>query len=128
MSKISKRPSSQWPKIPGEYSKPDETTKLRNVSCSYKKRIEDVRSIAFDQPMVGLEKVVWWTEYVLRHRGAPHLRSALADVSLTEYLLLDVLFVFLIVLLTVLFVLYKVSTSLINVFRPQKVKRHKKNN
>lgn len=41
--------------------------------------------------MTGLEKAVWWTEYVLRHKGAKHLRSGAIDLPLYQYFLLDVL-------------------------------------
>jgi glucuronosyltransferase len=39
----------------------------------------------------ALDKAIWWTEYVLRHNGARHLRSALLDLTWYEYLLLDVI-------------------------------------
>jgi len=28
-----------------------------------------------DRPMSPAESVVYWTEYVIRHKGAPHLKS-----------------------------------------------------
>jgi len=37
-----------------------------------------------------LDTAVYWTEYVLRHRGAPRLRSRAADLPWYRYLLLDV--------------------------------------
>nr|CAD7426908.1 unnamed protein product [Timema monikensis] len=33
-----------------------------------------------DRPQTALETAVYWVEYVIRHRGAPHLRSAGADL------------------------------------------------
>lgn len=51
-------------------------------------------SVAFkDQPQTALDRAVFWTEYVIRHNGAPHLRSAAADLYWYQYLLLDVLLV-----------------------------------
>ncbi|XP_046980091.1 UDP-glycosyltransferase UGT5-like [Schistocerca americana] len=44
----------------------------------------------WDRPESPVETAVYWTEYVLRHRGAPHLRSAALDLSWYQYLLLDV--------------------------------------
>lgn len=29
-----------------------------------------------DRPMAPLDTAVYWTEYVIRHKGARHLRSA----------------------------------------------------
>lgn len=48
-----------------------------------------------DQPQNPLERAVWWTEYVIRHKGARHLRSAAVDMPWYQYFLLDV-FAFLI--------------------------------
>ncbi|CAG9769396.1 unnamed protein product [Ceutorhynchus assimilis] len=73
----------------------------------YRERIKKIRDILLDQPMTGLEKAVWWTEYVIRHKGAKHLRSILADTSLWEYLLLDVVAVVLASVTVTLYVLYK---------------------
>ncbi|XP_076042289.1 UDP-glycosyltransferase UGT5-like [Oratosquilla oratoria] len=44
-----------------------------------------------DQKETPIDRAVWWTEYVIRHRGAPALRSPGADLSWIEYLCLDVL-------------------------------------
>ncbi|CAO1335642.1 unnamed protein product [Diamesa hyperborea] len=42
----------------------------------YKKNIEELRELIYDQPMTSRERAVWWTEYVLRHKGAKHLKYA----------------------------------------------------
>jgi glucuronosyltransferase len=34
---------------------------------------------------------VFWTEYVIRHKGAPHMRSAALDLAWYQYFLLDVI-------------------------------------
>ncbi|KAJ8959918.1 hypothetical protein NQ317_010523 [Molorchus minor] len=57
----------------------------------YKENIKIVADIIQDQPMTGLEKAVWWTEYVLRHGNTEHLRNPIVDLPLYKYLLLDVL-------------------------------------
>lgn len=38
-----------------------------------------------DQPEPPLNRTMWWIEYVLRHGGAKHLRSAGANMSYWEY-------------------------------------------
>lgn len=58
--------------------------------------------------MTGLEKAVWWTEYVIRHRGAPYFRSAAIDMSWYEYLLLDVILFLFATASLVLYILYKI--------------------
>ncbi|XP_074037451.1 UDP-glucosyltransferase 2 isoform X3 [Leptinotarsa decemlineata] len=68
----------------------------------YKERVREAKAILTDQPMKGVEKAVWWIEYVIRHKGAKHLRSPAADLSFFEYFLVDValFFVFCALLLT----------------------------
>ncbi len=43
------------------------------VKPIYKQNIEKLRELVNDQPMTSREKAVWWTEYVIRHKGAKHL-------------------------------------------------------
>lgn len=68
-----------------------------------------------DQPMTPLERAVFWVEYVLRHRGAPHLRSAALNLAWYQYLLLDVVTFVLVVLaatfLALRYLLRKVCSS-----------------
>ncbi|KAL0860389.1 hypothetical protein ABMA27_009784 [Loxostege sticticalis] len=52
---------------------------------SYRKNIARLRSLILDQPQPPLERAVWWTEYVIRHSGARHLRAAGANKSTFEY-------------------------------------------
>ena len=51
-----------------------------------------------DQLTSPLDRAVFWTEYIIRHKGAPHLRSPAAELSWVEFLLLDVVVVVLIIL------------------------------
>lgn len=50
-----------------------------------------LKQLALDTPMTGLEKAVWWTEYVIRNKGAKHLRNPAADIPLYQYYLIDVI-------------------------------------
>lgn len=45
--------------------------------------------------MTGLEKAIWWIEYVIRQNGAKHLRSPAMDLPSYQYYLLDVVGAFL---------------------------------
>lgn len=38
-----------------------------------------------DQPMTPTDTMVYWSEYVIRHKGAPHLRSAGLDLNYFQY-------------------------------------------
>lgn len=39
----------------------------------YKENIKKLRELVYDEPMTSRERAVWWTEYVIRHKGAKHL-------------------------------------------------------
>ncbi|XP_076273519.1 UDP-glycosyltransferase UGT5-like isoform X2 [Rhynchophorus ferrugineus] len=56
----------------------------------YREHIEKQFAIANDQPMSGLDTAIFWIEYVIRHKGAPHLRSPLLDLPFYQYYLLDI--------------------------------------
>lgn len=53
--------------------------------------MEKLRNITYDQPQTPIERAMFWTEYVLRHGGARHLRAPTANVSWSQYLMFDVL-------------------------------------
>ncbi|XP_068623988.1 UDP-glycosyltransferase UGT5-like [Battus philenor] len=59
---------------------------------SYRDNIIKLRNVMHDQPQSPLDRAVWWTEYVLRHGGASHLRSPSASISWAEYLELELVF------------------------------------
>jgi len=60
-----------------------------------------------DRPMSPAESVVYWTEYVIRHKGAPHLKSHAFNLTWYQYFLLDVIFVFFIFISFAIFTIYK---------------------
>lgn len=52
--------------------------------------MKKLRQLMQDEPMKGVEKAVWWAEYVIRHKGTTHLRSPTVDIEWYKFLLLDV--------------------------------------
>ncbi|KAF2901095.1 hypothetical protein ILUMI_05090 [Ignelater luminosus] len=73
----------------------------------YRNRVKELAELVKDQPMTGLERAVWWTEYVIRHKGAKHLRSPALDIPAYQYFLLDVIGFVLVVTVIVIYVLIK---------------------
>nr|ANI21994.1 UDP-glycosyltransferase 33T3 [Spodoptera exigua] len=69
---------------------------------SYRRNMEHFRTLINDEPQTPLERAVWWTEYVLRHGSAKHLRSPSANISWRQYLELDLVLILLSVLLIVI--------------------------
>nr|XP_049706116.1 UDP-glycosyltransferase UGT5-like [Helicoverpa armigera]WRX06264.1 UGT33F2B [Helicoverpa armigera] len=87
-----------------------EEDKLRNAIItvigdeSYRRNVVKLRTLMNDQPMTPLERAVWWTEHVLRHGGARHLRSPAANMSWTNYLDFEVVLTLLITFLILVFI------------------------
>lgn len=62
-----------------------------------------------DRPMTPQESVVYWTEYILRHSGAHHLKSEALNLTWYQYLLLDVILFVVTSFLVLMYLIYKVS-------------------
>ncbi|KAG7241714.1 hypothetical protein INR49_025179, partial [Caranx melampygus] len=74
---------------------------------SYKEKMVELSRVHLDRPIEPLDLAVFWTEFTMRHKGATHLRVAAHDLNLIQYHSLDVFGVFVIILLTVLWVTLK---------------------
>lgn len=72
----------------------------------YKEKAYKLRDIFLDRPMRPVDTGVYWIEYVLRHKGASHLRSPALDLSLPQYLLLDVIALSIAAAVMTYFILY----------------------
>nr|WMP40236.1 UDP-glucuronosyltransferase UGT33AZ1 [Tuta absoluta] len=81
---------------------------------SYRKNIKKLSALMRDEPMSGLQRAVWWTEHVLRHGGARHLRAPAANISWSEYLELELVSL---VLLAILVVILLIFTLLLTCYR-----------
>ncbi|XP_066994909.2 UDP-glycosyltransferase UGT5 [Anabrus simplex] len=96
----------------------------------YKENAKRLSSIFRDNPQSPMDTAVYWTEYVIRHKGAPHLRSAALDLSWYQYHLLDVLAVLLgavvLVLLVTAFVLRALYRKLFHKTTSSPKKKSKK--
>ncbi|KAH8292132.1 hypothetical protein KR054_005999 [Drosophila jambulina] len=80
---------------------------------SYAQASASISELYRDQPEPALDRAIWWTEYVLRHKGAPHLRATSRDLNLFQLHSLDTLAVLLGVPLLVALVLLKLSCKLL---------------
>lgn len=85
--------------------------------CRYKEQVKKAKALLEDQPIKGVDKAVWWIEYVIRHKGAPHLRSPSADMSLYEYFMLDAVAFILSVTLFVIAALYYTLRTILKILR-----------
>jgi glucuronosyltransferase len=81
-----------------------------------------MRTIMHDQPQTSLERAIWWTEYVLRHGGAKHLRSPAANVSWVEYLELELVLYLLASVVSVIVVLMLFICKIYKMFNRSNLK------
>lgn len=56
---------------------------------SFQQNADRLSSLFRDNPTDPLQESVFWIEYVIRHRGAKHLKSAAVRMPWYRYLLLD---------------------------------------
>ncbi|KAJ8947849.1 hypothetical protein NQ318_009995, partial [Aromia moschata] len=92
----------------------------------YKENVIGLRELLQDEPMSPLDKALWWTEYVIRHKGTKHLRSPTADVTWIEYLLLDVLLVVIISLGIIVYAVMWLMKKIINICNIMDIKKKTK--
>ncbi|XP_006866828.1 PREDICTED: UDP-glucuronosyltransferase 1-1 [Chrysochloris asiatica] len=74
---------------------------------SYKENIMRLSSLHKDRPMEPLDLAVFWVEFVMRHKGAPHLRPAAHDLTWYQYHSLDVIGFLLGIVLVTTFITFK---------------------
>ncbi|XP_050195434.1 UDP-glucuronosyltransferase 1A1-like isoform X5 [Myiozetetes cayanensis] len=92
-----------------EMTSQDISTALKAVinDKKYKENIQRLSDLHLDRPIHPLDLAVHWVEFVMRHKGAPHLRPAAHDLNWVQYHSLDVLAFLLLVLLLSLFISFK---------------------
>ncbi|KAI5628212.1 2-hydroxyacylsphingosine 1-beta-galactosyltransferase precursor, partial [Silurus asotus] len=78
----------EWKKM----SEEDLYTAMLNIMTDnrYREKALKLSEIHKDQPGHPVTRAVYWISYILRHRGAEHLRSAVYSVPVYQYFLLDV--------------------------------------
>lgn len=73
----------------------------------YKERMTEISAIHKDRPIEPLDLAVHWIEFVMRHKGADHLRPAAHDLNWIQYHSLDVIAFLMAVVLAATFIGFK---------------------
>ncbi|XP_013803964.2 UDP-glucuronosyltransferase 1A1-like isoform X2 [Apteryx mantelli] len=73
----------------------------------YKENIKRLSDLHLDRPIHPLDLAVHWVEFVMRHKGAPHLRPAAHELNWIQYHSLDVIAFLLAVVLLSMFISLK---------------------
>ncbi|XP_047107072.1 UDP-glucosyltransferase 2-like [Schistocerca piceifrons] len=110
-----------------EYSDVTKDTLLRDIRTAlqdpkYKDNMRTLSSIFREHKADSVERAVWWLEYVIRHKGAPHLRSAAIDLHWWQRLLLDVIAFVLLVTAIGAYLLYLFTRRLVQFLSEFRVK------
>jgi len=81
----------------------------------YKKNMQKLHELVYDQPMTSLEKATFWIEYVAR-RGAKHLEFKAKNVPFHQKYCLDFIAIFALLSIATLYVSWKILVKLFKSF------------
>uniref|UniRef100_A0A669B556 Uncharacterized protein n=1 Tax=Oreochromis niloticus TaxID=8128 RepID=A0A669B556_ORENI len=91
---------------------------------SYREKMKELSSIQRDQPMKPLDRAMFWIEFVMRHKGAAHLRTESYKMSRIQYYSIDVAAFLLAVILLVFTIFVSAFRFLLHkLFYRNKVKK-----
>ena len=96
------------------------------IFCRYRENAVRISRAFNDRPLSPLDTAIFWTEYVIRHAGAPHLRTAAVELAWYQYLLLDVCAVFMCVVVSACAAIFYVTTTVIQFLLSRKGSQKKK--
>ncbi|MGH0162709.1 UNVERIFIED_CONTAM: hypothetical protein FKN15_048226 [Acipenser sinensis] len=74
---------------------------------SYKENMMRLSTVHKDRPIEPIDLAVHWTEFVMRHKGAEHLRPAAHDLNWIQYHCLDVICLLVVIVIAVTLVMVK---------------------
>jgi len=89
---------------------------------SYKENMKRISAIMKDSPQTAMERAIYWTEYVIRHRGAEHLKTADRHLNLFQYWMLDVFLVLFTIVMAATYLIVKSCKITYRVFLQGKSK------
>jgi glucuronosyltransferase len=85
--------------------------------CSYTESVQAIATLYRDRPMSAIDTATYWVEYVIRHKGAKHMRFAGVDLNIFEHNSMDVIAFILILLYLIVKSLVFVVRRLVGKFR-----------
>ncbi|XP_030378430.1 UDP-glucuronosyltransferase isoform X2 [Scaptodrosophila lebanonensis] len=94
-------------------------------NATFKENMKQVSAVFRDRAMDARKSAVYWIEYVIRHKGAPHMHLAGLDLNWFQFYLLDVILFVVATIIFTLLVLWLVVRLLLGSDRNyRKAKRH----
>lgn len=102
---------------------------MNNISFSYALNAKKLAKRFIDRPINATENAVYWTEYVIRHKGAKHLRTAAVGMPWWKYYLVDVISFILFIIFIVFYVIYYILKTIFKkLFKKTITKKKEKKN
>lgn len=80
---------------------------------SYRENTRKLRDLLRDRPIQPMNEAIWWIEHVIRHRGAPHLRTQARTLSWYIVELVDIIVFCIVILLFITWLLYHMAKATI---------------
>ncbi|KAG5863491.1 hypothetical protein JTB14_033048 [Gonioctena quinquepunctata] len=74
----------------------------------YRENAKKRSALMHDRPMKPIDLAIYWIEFVIRHKGTPHLRVAALDLTWYQYHLLDIIAFIIFISIFLMFALYKI--------------------
>jgi len=74
----------------------------------FNQRAKELSVVFKDRPQKPLETALFWTEYIIKHKGATHLRSPSRDLNLFQYHSLDVIAAVASLLFALLYIIFAI--------------------
>lgn len=65
--------------------------KTVDISYSYTKTVKQFSDVYRDRPLGPMKTAIYWLEYVIRHKGAPHMRSPAKELNFLQRHSVDVI-------------------------------------
>ncbi|XP_057670661.1 uncharacterized protein LOC130902488 [Diorhabda carinulata] len=97
-------------------------TELLN-NPKYAENVKHRSVLIKDRPIKPLDLAVYWVEFVIRHKGAPHLKVYGSNLPWYQYFLLDVIIVWGLVFLISIYLIGKVFKTICCSSKGEKVKK-----
>ncbi|CAG9854538.1 unnamed protein product [Phyllotreta striolata] len=82
----------------------------------YMENVKERSELMRDRPVKPMDLAIYWIEYVIKHKGAPHLRVGALDLTWYQYFLVDVAGLVIIILLVVFASIYYALRTLLRLF------------
>lgn len=88
----------------------------------YTNNVKGLSALFSDRPINPLDLGVYWIEYIIRHKGAPHLKNAGRKLDRLQYHSVDVIATYVVLISLTMFLIYtvlKVTTRKLCRFSPK---------